>query len=112
MLSRPELREFLILNAKSGGPSNKQAAIFASSIRFLWPFELCDTWTRDIHTGLHSFSDLFLERFQDIRCWTLCSEFFELCPQLAGYIPMFDTAVNHMVDGMASLPKEVLKETV
>jgi hypothetical protein len=88
MSTRPELREFLILNAATDSPSYT-AAVFASSIRFIWPFDLSDTWTRN-NTGLYSFSNLFNERFQDIHCWAMSPAFFDLCPQLVGYIPVYD----------------------
>lgn len=86
MSIRPELREFLILKAATDSPSYT-AAVFASSIRFIWPFDLSDIWIRN-NTGFYSFSSLFNERFQDIRYWAMSPPFFDLCPQLIGYIPV------------------------
>nr|QCL09087.1 DmxL4 [Cryptosporiopsis sp. 8999] len=89
----PELREFLILKAATDAP-NWFAAVFASSIRFLWPFDLSDTWTRNRDTDFYSYSILFNERFQDIRCWTLSSQFFDMCPELIGYIPIYNPGTS------------------
>jgi hypothetical protein len=89
MYIRPELREFLILKAATDSPSH-EAAVFATSIRFIWPFDLSDTWTRNIDTGFYSFSSLFNERFQNIRSWAMSPEFFDLCPQLSDYIPIYN----------------------
>lgn len=83
----PELREFLILNADKTGASNQIAAAFVSSLRFLWPFDLGDAWTRNRHTGLYSYSKLFDEYFNDIRSWSLTGDFFELYPSLCRYVP-------------------------
>ena len=69
---------------------NHFAAIFASSIRFLWPFDLSDTWTRNRNTGSYSFSSLFNERFQDIRYWAMSPAFFDLCPELSDYIQVYN----------------------
>jgi hypothetical protein len=91
MKIRPELREYLILKAATDSPSYT-AAVFASSIRFIWPFDLSSTWTGDKDAGFYSFSSLFNERFQDIRCWAMSSEFFDLFPQLIGYIPIYNPA--------------------
>ncbi|PVH68272.1 hypothetical protein DL98DRAFT_441576 [Cadophora sp. DSE1049] len=86
----PELREFLILNAHKRKASNRIAAAFASSLRFLWPFDLGDAWTRNRHTGLYSYSKLFDESFSDIRSWALTRDFFELDPELYGHVPCYD----------------------
>jgi hypothetical protein len=83
---RPELREYLILQAEKK-LSNQVAATFASSLRFLWPFDLCDTWMRNRQINLYSFFKLFDERFDDAGSWALASDFFELYPELIGYVP-------------------------
>ncbi|KAH7333523.1 hypothetical protein BKA65DRAFT_507981 [Rhexocercosporidium sp. MPI-PUGE-AT-0058] len=83
----PELREFLILNTGKAEASNQIAAVFVSSLRFLWPFDLGDAWTRNRHTGLYSYSQLFNEYFNDVRSWSLTQDFFELYPSLCGYVP-------------------------
>jgi hypothetical protein len=102
MSSRPELREFLILNSQQD-PSNKIAAAFASNVRFMWPYDLCDTWTRNRHTGVFSFSKLFTERFNDIRSWALAPEFFDLYPELIGYVPSYDPSRDLTIgNGMRS----------
>jgi len=79
---------------KSGGArvSNREAAVFVSSIRFSWAFDLPEIWTRDIRTGLYSFSSLFDERFKDISSWMMSPPFFDQVPELIGYIRMHDPA--------------------
>ncbi|KAH9207556.1 hypothetical protein DL95DRAFT_527832 [Leptodontidium sp. 2 PMI_412] len=83
----PELREFLILNTGKAEASNQIAAVFVSSLRFLWPFDLGDAWTRNRHTDLYSYSKLFDEYFNDVRTWSLTRDFFELYPSLCGHVP-------------------------
>ncbi|KAH8586968.1 hypothetical protein B0O99DRAFT_643118 [Bisporella sp. PMI_857] len=89
----PELREYLILHAQKE-LSNQVAAAFASSLRFLWPFDLCDAWTRNRQTNLYSFSRLFDERFSDVKNWALTSDFFDSYPELIGCVPSCDPPIE------------------
>jgi hypothetical protein len=47
-------------------------------------------WTKNNNTGVYSFSSLFYERFDDVKCWTLNSDFFDFRPDLIGYIPIYN----------------------
>jgi hypothetical protein len=72
--------------------SNQIAAAFSSSLRFRWPFDLCDAWTRNKQSDLYSFSKLFDDKFDNVGSWALTSTFFEMYPELAGYIPVYEKA--------------------
>lgn len=91
MTSRPDLRDLLILSPTGGQKkedTKKFISIFPESIRFQWPNDLSDVWTKNPYSGAYSFSRAFSRRFEDIRSWMLSSDFFTLCPQLIGYIPI------------------------
>lgn len=45
---------------------------------------------RNTMTGLYSYSPAFTERQQDLRCWTMRSDFFEKFPELRSDIPAFN----------------------
>jgi hypothetical protein len=71
-------------------PSNKIAAAFATSLRFLWPYDLSDTWIRNRETGLYSFSTLFEEKLNDVKSWAMGPDFFISYPHLIGCIPCYE----------------------
>ncbi|KFY24304.1 hypothetical protein V493_05325 [Pseudogymnoascus sp. VKM F-4281 (FW-2241)] len=87
----PDLRDFIILSPYKSMKSEdvgKFVSIFVKSIRFQWPYDLCDSFTKNPHSGLYSFTSNFCKQFEDIRSWMLDSDFFVMCPQLIGYIPI------------------------
>lgn len=90
----PELREHLLQKSKSSPSnidlSNKTAAAFATCVRFLWPYDLSDTWVRSTETGMYAFSRLFEEKMDDLSSWVMSTEFFDSYPNLIGYIPCHD----------------------
>jgi hypothetical protein len=93
MTFRPDLRDLFILSTspeKRKQTSNQFVSAFSINLRFRWPHELCDIWTKNNSTGFYSFSPIFYERFEDIQCWTLNSDFFDFRPDLIGYIPIYN----------------------
>lgn len=84
------MRDFLILTAPDNAP-DQIARVFASSLRFRWSSDLNDIYTSNPHnSGLYTFSNRFLTRFDDLMCWALESDFFEFYPELIGYVPMYN----------------------
>jgi hypothetical protein len=89
---RPDVRDLFILSTspEKRKHSNQFVSAFCTNLRFRWPHELCDIWTKNSNTGLYSFSPAFYERFEDVQCWTLNSDFFDFRPDLIGYIPIYN----------------------
>jgi hypothetical protein len=92
MTCRPDLRDLFILSTspEKRKISNQFAPIFTSNIRFRWSHNLSDVCENNNRTGLYSLSVAFYERFNDIQCWTLNSDFFNIRPDLIGYIPIYN----------------------
>jgi hypothetical protein len=92
MTCRPDLRDLFILSTspERRQNSNQFTPIFTSNIRFRWSHNLSDVWENNNRTGLYSLSGAFYERFNDIQCWTLNSDFFNIRPDLIGYIPIYN----------------------
>ncbi|OJD14485.1 hypothetical protein AJ78_05169 [Emergomyces pasteurianus Ep9510] len=61
-----------------------------SNFRFLWPYESQDLYVWDSFSGTYSFSADFSQRVEDIRCWTVQTNFFTLYPELRSEIPVFN----------------------
>lgn len=105
-ISRPDLRDLFILSPF--GQKREHSALFVSTfvanLRFRWPLELCDVWTKDAQSSLYSFSSSFRQSFEDIRSWALDSEFFEFCPELIGYIPIYNHAQSRVLG--SNIPQE------
>lgn len=100
--SRPDLRDLLILSPYKSMKSAhvaKFVSIFVKSIRFQWPYDLCDSFTKNSQTGLYSFSNIFCKQFGDIRSWMLDSDFFVICPQMIGYIPIHNPGPGRVLGG-------------
>ncbi|OBT78007.1 hypothetical protein VF21_03098 [Pseudogymnoascus sp. 05NY08] len=98
----PDLRDLLILSPYQSMKSAdvvKFVSIFVKSIRFQWPYDLCDSFTKNPHSGLYSFSDTFSRQFEDIRSWMLDSDFFVMCPQMIGYIPIHNPGPGRVLGG-------------
>lgn len=77
----------------------KFVSIFVKSIRFQWPYDLCDSFIKNPHSGLYSFSSTFCKQFGDIRSWMLDSDFFVMCPQMIGYIPIHNPGPERVLGG-------------
>jgi hypothetical protein len=102
MTCRPDLRDLFILSTspERRRNSNQFAPIFTANIRFRWSQELSDVWEQNSRTGFYSFSDIFYERFNDIQCWTLNSDFFNIRPDLIGYIPIYNPGPSTFFGGL------------
>ena len=71
--------------------------LFCNSLRFQWPYEFRDCYTRNLDTGLYKISPTFHERLSDIRCWTMGMEIFKQYPELYSDMP----AWNHIPGSLA-----------
>ncbi len=85
----PGMRE-QILFAPRKYATNKFMDSFRAHCRFVWPHNPEDTFLRDNLTGLYSYSSDFVQRQNDLRCWTMRSDFFKIFPELVQDIPAFD----------------------
>ncbi|OAP60914.1 hypothetical protein AYL99_05916 [Fonsecaea erecta] len=56
--------------------------------RFLWPYDFQDAFRSSSLTGLRHLSPRFLASMQDIRCWTMNSDFFQRWPDFRGDVPV------------------------
>ena len=56
--------------------------------QFLWPHEFKDTYRLDHETGLFRLSPLFISSMQDLRCWTMNSDFLQKYPDFQGDTPI------------------------
>ncbi|KAK4935705.1 hypothetical protein LTR10_023288 [Elasticomyces elasticus] len=64
--------------------------LFCKSLRFLWPYEFRDCYTREVETGLYKISTNFDQRLTDIKCWTMGPDIFQRFPELYGDMPSFN----------------------
>ena len=62
--------------------------IYQSELKLLWPFEFRDCYTHDLETGLYKPSRLFEETMNNVKCWTMGSDFFQRFPELSSDIPV------------------------
>lgn len=56
--------------------------------QFLWPHDIEDAFNLNPQTNLYQLSKGFLVRFQDLRCWTMNSDFLNKYPDFRGDIPV------------------------
>lgn len=87
---RPGFRERIIFG-HGEYCNNTFSKMFASSFRFLWPFEVRDTYVQNRETRLFHFSSTFLERTEDLRCWCMEVDFVNAYPEFRGDIPLFNS---------------------
>lgn len=57
--------------------------------QFLWPHSPHDLYTFDASNNTYAFAEEFLQRAEDIRCWTVSTDFFASYPELRGEMPVF-----------------------
>ncbi|KFY24160.1 hypothetical protein V491_02280 [Pseudogymnoascus sp. VKM F-3775] len=110
----PDLRDLLILSPYQSMKSEdvaKFVSIFVKSIRFQWPYDLCDSFIKNPNSGLYSFSNAFCKQFGDIRSWMLDSDFFVMCPQMIGYIPIHNPGPERALGGFLD-QQNFLAETI
>lgn len=61
-----------------------------SNFKFLWPYDFRDTYVYNRQAGIYELSRLFVERSQDLRCWTMNSDFVAKYPEFQGDFPVFN----------------------
>jgi hypothetical protein len=89
----PGMREQVLFSPRKYA-TNKFMDNFRLHCRFVWPHNPEDTFLRDNLTGLYSYSSDFIQRQNDLRCWTMRSEFFSIFPELVQDIPSFDQSLG------------------
>lgn len=65
--------------------------------RFIWPYDLKATYHINPQTGLSQFSPRFLEHLQDIRCWTMNSDFLVTYPDFRGEVPVWNAGPSALL---------------
>ncbi len=87
---RPGFREHVIFNHQRYC-NNDFSRLFAHSIKFLWPYEVRDTYVRNRETNLYHFSRTFLDQADDLRNYSLDSKFFVKYPEFQGDVPIYES---------------------
>jgi hypothetical protein len=52
-----------------------------------WTWDVRDLYSKDPSTGLYRYSEFMSERVNDVRCFNMSRDFFEIFPELKGDIP-------------------------
>lgn len=84
---------------------------FRHNLKFLWPFEVSDSYTKDPITGLYCSATEFMRRQADIRCWTMKRVFFDGFEELYPTVPAYEAEIQKslpppgMSTGVASQPQ-------
>ncbi|KAH6699807.1 hypothetical protein BKA61DRAFT_208170 [Leptodontidium sp. MPI-SDFR-AT-0119] len=87
----PGFREHLVFGHRKYN-NNTFANDYGRSVRFLWPYELRDTYLKSRQTGLYRFSGDYIQRADDIQCYTMTMQFLCKYPEFQGDVPVFDPA--------------------
>lgn len=85
------MREHLVFNHKKYC-NNIFSTDYGNGFRFLWPFELRDAYLKNRETGFYQFSADFINRTNDLRCYTMKADFLAKYPEFQGDIPIFEPA--------------------
>jgi hypothetical protein len=91
----------LLLESPQRYINNEFNESFRHNLKFLWPFELADTYTKDPVTSLYCSTPEFMRRQADIRCWTMKRVFFN------GYEELWETIPAYEAEIQKSLPAPV-----
>lgn len=83
----PDLRDHILLSPSLYKP-NTFASRFSKNVHFLWLDSIAHLAHHDYFSGSYTYSPAFDQRFQDVGCWTLGSDFFAHYPQLIGVVPI------------------------
>ena len=78
--------------------TNEFNEAFRHNLKFLWPYDVSDTYTKDPITTLYCSSPEFMRRQADIRCWTMKRQFFN------GYEELWETIPAYEADIQKALP--------
>lgn len=81
---------------------------FRHNLKFLWPYDVADTYTKDPITTLYCSSPEFMRRQADIRCWTMKRQFFNGYEELWETIPAYEADIQKALPAppMASQPPQ------
>jgi hypothetical protein len=71
---------------------------FRHNLKFLWPYDVSETYTKDPISSLYCSSPEFMRRQADIRCWTMKRQFFN------GYEELWETIPAYEADIQKALP--------
>jgi len=85
----PGVREHFVF-AKQSYRLDAFAKAFLTSIRIVWPYDFRDAYLRDLENGLYRFSPTLMERFNDLRYWTVKRDFITLHPEFEGDVGVYD----------------------
>jgi hypothetical protein len=88
--TRPGFRERLVFHHKMYC-NDIFSRTFANTVRFVWPFEVRDTYVRSRTTGMYQFSSTFLERADDLRYFCMDAGFVNAHPEFRGDVPIVNS---------------------
>ncbi len=88
----PGLRASLCTNPQKY-INNKFSDSFRQSFKFVWPFNISDTYTKDFSTQLYSITPGFKQRQWDLHSWTMRRDFFAHASELIGSIPVYEAPI-------------------
>ncbi|KAI1625597.1 hypothetical protein EDD37DRAFT_625133 [Exophiala viscosa] len=89
----PGMREHMIFEPTRYA-TNIFMDTFRNQARFVWQHNPEDIFSRDVFSGTYSFSQEFIARQNDLRCWAVRSEFFVRFPELRQDIPCYDECLS------------------
>jgi hypothetical protein len=101
----PGLRTSLCRNEKKY-INNKFSDSFRQSFKFLWPFDISDTYNKDHSTQLYSITPGFKQRQWDLRSWTMRRDFFSHASELIGSIPVYEAPMDRALVPAGSMPMQ------
>lgn len=67
---------------------------FRHNLKFLWPFEISESYTKDPVTSLYCSAPEFMRRQADIRCWTMKRVFFDGYEELYPSVPAYEAEIQ------------------
>lgn len=110
----PQVRNHLLKQGIRNCPG-KSSVAFAESFRFVWPYELRDTYKIHRSTGLYSLSEGFLKSWNDLSSFRMLQNSlipYYVHPSLAQAMPQptFDSKYN-AEDSDESVDEEILTTT-
>ncbi|KAJ9612169.1 hypothetical protein H2200_003766 [Cladophialophora chaetospira] len=99
----PGLRSSLCRNPK-WHIDKKYSDAFRHSLKFVWPFDISDLYSKDFSTQLYSITPEFKQRQWDLRSWTMKREYFALATEMIGAIPVYEAPLNRALIPAGSMP--------
>ena len=83
-----------ILNSPRKYQNNKFSDAFRENFKFIWPYDIADTYVKDPASQLYSTGLEFVKRQRDLRSWTMRKEFFDGFGELTSAISIYNPAVT------------------